>query len=56
MADDEEYYVVYYEEEASKYCKVYDTDDFYTAFVQILLALIALLSIFFKRQNEVPRQ
>jgi len=56
MADDEEYYVVYYEEEASEYCKVYDTDDFFTAFVQILLALIALFSLFVKRQNEVPRR
>jgi len=37
-------------------CKVYDTDDFFTAFVQILLALIALFSLFVKRQNEVPRR
>merc|ERR1719162_939596 len=29
---------------------------FFTAFVQILLALIALFSLFVKRQNEVPRR
>jgi len=57
MADDDEYYLSYYvEEDEEGYCKVYDTDDFFTAFVQILLALIALFSLFVKRQNEVPRR
>jgi len=52
---DDQYYAAV-EEEAIESCKVYDTDDFFTTFVQILLALIALFSLFVKRQNEVPRR
>jgi hypothetical protein len=41
---------------AEKVCKVYDSDDFFTVFVQLLLAFCALLSLWFKRQSEVPRR
>jgi hypothetical protein len=43
-------------EEAAKVCKVYDKEDFFTVFVQMLLALFALLSLWFKRQSEKPRR
>mmetsp|Transcript_44954 Transcript_44954/g.109164 ORF Transcript_44954/g.109164 Transcript_44954/m.109164 type:complete len:341 (-) Transcript_44954:123-1145(-) len=39
-----------------KYCKVYDSEDFFTVFVQMLLAIFALLSLWFKRQGETPRR
>lgn len=42
--------------EVAKVCKVYDKEDFFTVFVQLLLALFALLSLWFKRQNERPRR
>lgn len=42
--------------EAEKVCKVYDKEDFFTVFVQMLLALFALLSLWFKRQSEKPRR
>jgi len=58
--EDNGYYINYYDydeiQDGNDFCKVYDTDDFFTAFVQILLALIALFSLFVKRQNEVPRR
>jgi hypothetical protein len=44
------------EEEAAKVCKVYDKEDFFTIFVQMLLAAFALLSLWFKRQSEKPRR
>jgi len=37
-------------------CKVYDGNDFFTVFVQILLAIAALLSLYLKRMKEVPRR
>jgi len=43
-------------EEGSKICKVYDKEDFFTIFVQMLLAAFALLSLWIKRQNEKPRR
>lgn len=39
-----------------KVCKVYDHEDFFTVFVQLLLAAFALLSLWFKRQTEKPRR
>lgn len=43
MADDE-------------YCKIYDAHDFFTSFVQIILAVLALASLYVKRLHEVPRR
>lgn len=40
----------------SEICKVYDRNDFFTVAVQLLLAGFALLSLWFKRQQEVPRR
>lgn len=42
--------------EDAKVCKVYDKEDFFTVFVQILLAAFALFSLWFKRQSETPRR
>lgn len=39
-----------------KVCKVYDSEDFFTVFVQLLLAFFALMSLWFKRQNEIPKR
>jgi len=39
-----------------KSCKVYDTKDNFTAFVQGLLAALALASLYLKRMNETPRR
>jgi len=43
-------------EQVVKVCKVYDSEDFFTVFVQLLLAFFALMSLWFKRQNEQPRR
>lgn len=37
-------------------CVVYDAEDAFTAFVQFLLAIIALGSLYLKRHNEKPRR
>jgi len=37
-------------------CKIYDQDDWFTVFVQLLLAFLALLSLWFKRNGEKPRR
>ena len=37
-------------------CRVYDGDDFFTAMVQIFLAVFALGSLYLKRMKEVPRR
>jgi len=39
-----------------EYCKVYEADDFFTSFVQLLLAVMALASLYLKRLHEVPRR
>ena len=44
------------EDAAQRVCKVYDQDDFFTVFVQMLLAVFALLSLWFKRHGEKPRR
>jgi len=38
------------------YCKIYDAEDSFTGLVQVMLALIALASLYVKRQHEVPRR
>lgn len=43
-------------EQVEKVCKVYDSEDFFTVFVQMLLAFFALMSLWFKRQNERPKR
>ena len=43
-------------EQVVKICKVYDSEDFFTVFVQLLLAFFALMSLWFKRQSETPRR
>ena len=43
-------------EQMAKVCKVYDSEDFFTIFVQLLLAFFALMSLWFKRQRETPRR
>ena len=37
-------------------CKVYDKNDFFTVFIQILLGFAALASLYIKRIREVPRR
>lgn len=43
-------------EQVAKVCKVYDSEDFFTVLVQLLLAFFALFSLWFKRQKETPRR
>jgi hypothetical protein len=43
-------------EEVYQVCKVYDSDDFFTVAVQIMLAFAALLSLWYKRMGETPRR
>lgn len=37
-------------------CLIYSSSDFFTSFVQLLLAIIALASLYVKRQSEHPRR
>jgi hypothetical protein len=41
---------------SEKVCKVYDKDDFFTVFVQLMLAAFALGSLWFKRMYEQPKR
>lgn len=41
---------------SEKVCKVYDKDDFFTVFVQLMLAAFALGSLWFKRMFEQPKR
>lgn len=50
MSDDDIY------EDVQKVCRIYDSDDYFTAFVQFMLAFLALASLYLKRLNEVPRR
>lgn len=52
MADDD----LYGGGEEEEVCKVFDKDDGFTSFVQALLAVIALVSLYLKRQQEQPRR
>jgi len=61
MADDDAYddqYVEYNDNNANneQVCLVFDAEDSFTSFVQILLAIMALASLYIKRQQEVPRR
>ena len=49
QSDDDVYY-------NASVCRVYDKNDFFTVFVQILLGLFALLSLYIKRLQERPRR
>jgi len=40
----------------SDICRVYSNEDSFTAFVQGLLAFVALMSLWFKRMREVPQR
>lgn len=42
--------------DAQKTCRVYDSEDFFTVFVQMLLAAFALLSLWLKRESEKPKR
>jgi hypothetical protein len=58
MADDD---AVYYDDDfvedtLEDVCKVYDSDDFFTVAVQLVLAAAALISLWFKRQYERPKR
>jgi hypothetical protein len=37
-------------------CRVYDSDDFFTILVQMLLGVVALMSLYIKRLQERPRR
>jgi hypothetical protein len=43
-------------DEQQRYCMIYDKTDFFTIFVQMLLACFALGSLYFKRMREVPQR
>jgi hypothetical protein len=43
-------------QDETRYCKIYDREDFFTVLVQMILAVLALLSLYFKRLQEVPRR
>lgn len=40
----------------TQWCQVYDKNDFFTVLVQLLLAFLALASLYLKRLREVPRR
>ena len=44
------------QQQQQQYCNVYDRNDFFTALVQIALAIGALMSLYWKRLREVPRR
>ena len=46
----------YSDSSSSDICRVYDKNDVFTVIVQVLLALLALLSLWFKRMQEVPQR
>jgi hypothetical protein len=57
MADDDAVYADdYVEDQLEEVCKVYDSDDFFTVAVQLVLAAAALISLWFKRQYERPKR
>ena len=43
-------------DDEQRWCMIYDKTDFFTIFVQMLLACFALGSLYFKRLREVPRR
>jgi hypothetical protein len=55
--DDLSYQNVYDDDEFdASICRVYDKNDFFTILVQLLLGLVAVLSLYIKRLQEVPRR
>jgi hypothetical protein len=44
------------ENDGNQWCVVYDKNDFFTVLVQLLLAFLALASLYLKRLREVPRR
>jgi hypothetical protein len=56
MADDNVDDYSDYQDDNAKVCKVYDSEDFFTVFVQLLLAFFGLTSLWCKRQRERPRR
>jgi hypothetical protein len=56
MADDDQYNDDGSSSSSGKICMIYDRDDFFTVLVQIGLALFALMSLYVKRLQEVPRR
>lgn len=46
----------WYNQKDERSCRIYDNNDFFTIFVQIMLAAFALGSLYIKRQQEVPRR
>jgi len=52
MANDDQYN----NDDSYDVCKVYDEEDFFTVLVQIVLALAALVSLWFKRLQERPQR
>jgi len=51
MSDDE-----FYAEASDPVCQVYSEEDAFTSFVQAMLALFALLSLWIKRMQEKPKR
>lgn len=45
-----------YDPDTARVCKIYDKEDDFTAFVQVLLAALALASLWIKRKFEQPRR
>uniref|UniRef100_A0A7S2S509 Uncharacterized protein n=1 Tax=Eucampia antarctica TaxID=49252 RepID=A0A7S2S509_9STRA len=45
-----------YDPDTARVCKLYDSEDGFTAFVQILLAFMCLASLWIKRHFEKPRR
>lgn len=45
-----------YDPDTARICKIYDKEDDFTAFVQVLLAALALASLWIKRKFEKPRR
>jgi hypothetical protein len=43
-------------QDEQQWCRVYDKNDFFTVVVQLLLAFLALASLYIKRIREVPRR
>ena len=51
--DIDDFYAEYEEHEV---CSIYSTEDWFTSFVQGLLAALGLASLWIKRQQEKPRR
>jgi hypothetical protein len=45
-----------YDSDATKYCKIYDQNDWFTMIVQIVLALCCVAALWYKRLTEIPRR